>query len=176
MVAVRAECEVLAMVYEIKRYPNRKLYDAQERRYVTFGALEGLVRSGTEISVVDVGTRADVTSIVLAQIILEGERSHRGTLPPAFLHQLIKHGEVWREFVKQSLTSSLEGLMTSRREVDRVVREWTARAGCVASGATEPETKKWGQRAGTDALRDDAAALRKKLRSLEGRLEKNREK
>ena len=164
------------MAYVIKRYPNRKLYDARERHYVTLGALEGLVRSGTEISVVDVGTRADVTSIVLAQIILEGERSHRGTLTPAFLHQLIKHGEAWQEFVQQSLTSSLEGLMTSRRGADRVVREWTARAGCVASGATESETKKWGQRAETDTLRDDAAALRKKLRAPEGRLEENREK
>ncbi len=93
MVAVRAECEVLAVAYVIKRHPHRKLYDAQERRYVTLGALEGLVRSGTEISVVDVGTREDVTSIVLAQIILEGERSHRGMLPTAFLHELIKHGE-----------------------------------------------------------------------------------
>jgi len=164
------------MVYVIKRYPNRKLYDAREGHYVTLGALEGLVRSGTEISVVDVGTRADVTSIVLAQIILEGERSHRGTLPPAFLHQLIKHGEVWQEFVQQSLTSSLEGLMTSRREVDRVVREWTAREGWVASGATESETKKRWHRAEADALRDEAAWLRKKLRALEGRLEKNREK
>jgi polyhydroxyalkanoate synthesis regulator protein len=78
---------------------------------------------------VDVSTREDLTSIVLAQIIPEGERSHRGTLPPAFPHQLIKHGEAWQEFVQQSLTSSLEGLMTSRREADRVVREWTARAG-----------------------------------------------
>ena len=34
---------------------------------------------------------------------------------------------------------SLEGLMRSRREADRVVREWTARAGWRASGATEPE-------------------------------------
>ncbi len=164
------------MAYVIKRHPNRKLYDAQESRYVTLGELEGLVRSGTEISVVDVGTREDLTSIVLAQIILEGERSHRGTLPPAFPHQLIKHGEAWQEFVQQSLTSSLEGLMTSRREADRVVRQWTARAGWRASGATEPETKKRGQGAEAAALRDEAAALRKKLRALEGRLEKNRKK
>ena len=66
--------------------------------------------------------------------------------------------------------------MRSRREADRVVREWTARAGWRASGATEPETKKWGHRAETDALRDEAAALRKKLRAPEGRLEENREK
>jgi hypothetical protein len=33
-----------------------------------------------------------------------------------------------------------------------------------------------GQRAEADPLRDEAAALRKKLRALEGWLEKNREK
>ena len=145
-------------------------------RSVTLEELEGLVRSGKEISVVDVATGEDLTSVTLAQIILEGERSHRGTLPTAFLHQLIKHGEAWQEFVQKSLKSSLEGLVTSRREADQVVRDWTARAGWVLSGATEPETEKRGQPAEADALRDEAAALRKKLRALERRLEKKWEK
>jgi polyhydroxyalkanoate synthesis repressor PhaR len=164
------------MAYVITRHPNRKLYNAQERRYVTLGALQGLVRSGTEISVVDVGTREDLTSIVLAQIILEGERSDRGTLPPAFLHQLIKHGEAWQEFVQQSLTSSLEGVMTSQREADRVFREWGARAGWLP---TLPAERKAERKAETpqdpEALRQEVSSLREQLKALEARLEERRE-
>jgi hypothetical protein len=71
-------------------------------------------------------TGEDLTSVTLAQIILENERSRRAGLPTAFLHQLIKHGEGWQDFVQKSLKSSLEGVMTSQREADRVFREWGA--------------------------------------------------
>ena len=167
------------MAYVIKRYSNRKLYDTQESRYVTLEELEELIRAGREISVVDVSTGEDLTSVTLAQIILENERSHRATLPTAFLHQLIKHGEAWQDFVQKSLRSSLEGLMTSQREADRVLREWGSRAGWMASTtpAGEPvKTEKRAEPAEADALREEVSVLREQLRELEERLEKKREK
>src|SRR3990172_6123213 len=123
------------MAYVIKRYSNRKLYDTQESRYVTLEELEEMIRAGKEISVVDVSTGEDLTSITLAQIILENERSHRAALPTAFLHQLIKHGEAWQDFVQTSLKGSLESIMTSQREADKKFRAGGARAG---GGARPP--------------------------------------
>jgi polyhydroxyalkanoate synthesis repressor PhaR len=164
------------MSYVIKRYSNRKLYDTQESRYVTLEELEELIRSGKEISVVDVSTGEDLTSVTLAQIILEKERNHRATLPTAFLHQLIKHGEAWDDFVQKSLKSSLEGIMTSQREADRVWREWAARAGWLQVPSTEPKTEKRSEGTEADALRVEVAALREHLRALEERLEKRRER
>ncbi|MFQ5830626.1 MAG: polyhydroxyalkanoate synthesis regulator DNA-binding domain-containing protein [Candidatus Methylomirabilia bacterium] len=117
------------MTYVIKRYNNRKLYDTQESRYVTLDELEELIRAGWQIQVVDAATGEDLTSVTLAQILLENERSRRARLPTAFLHQLVKHGRAWHEFVEESLRSSLEGVITSQREVDRIFREWAARAG-----------------------------------------------
>src|SRR5256712_6542262 len=117
------------MSYVIKRYSNRKLYDTQESRYVTLEELEELIRAGKEISVVAVSLKKNLTSVTLAQIILENERNHRATLPTGFLHQLIKHGEAWQDFIQKSLKSSLDGILTSQREADRVLREWAARAG-----------------------------------------------
>jgi polyhydroxyalkanoate synthesis repressor PhaR len=164
------------MAYVIKRYSNRKLYDTQESRYVTLEELEELIRAGKEISVVDVSTGEDLTSVTLAQIILENERSHRATLPTAFLHQLIKHGETWQDFIQKSLKSSLEGLMTSQREADRVFREWAARAGWLQSAPPEPKPEKRGEAGEADALREEVATLREQLRGLEERLERKREK
>ena len=167
------------MAYVIKRYSNRKLYDTQESRYVTLEELEELIRAGKEISVVDVSTGEDLTSVTLAQIILENERNHRATLPTAFLHQLIKHGEAWQDFLQKSLKSSLEGILSSQRETDRVLREWAARAGWMPGvpAAAEARPEKRSEPAeGSDALRSEVAALREQLRALEERLEKKREK
>src|SRR5215813_12701222 len=131
------------MAYVIKRYSNRKLYDTQESRYVTLEEIEEMIRGGKEISVVDAASGEDLTSVTLAQIILENERNRRAALPSAFLHQLIKHGEAWQDFVQRSMRSSLEGLISSQREMDRVFREWATRAGWGAvpgGGAKTAET------------------------------------
>ena len=165
------------MAYVIKRYSNRKLYDTQESRYVTLEELEELIRAGKEISVVDVSTGEDLTSVTLAQIILENERNRRAALPTAFLHQLIKHGEAWQDFVQKSLKSSLESIMTSQREADRVLREWATRAGWFVSRGSEPSpVAKAETQADNDSLKEEVAALREQLRALEDRLEKGRDK
>lgn len=166
-----------AMAYVIKRYSNRKLYDTQESRYVTLEELEEMIRAGKEIRVLDAATGEDLTSVTLAQIILENERAHRATLPTALLHQLIKHGEAWQEFVQRSLRASLEGIITSQREADRVFREWASRAGLIPAKEREPEARK--PREGTDeadAMREEVAALKEQLRELEDRLERRQKK
>jgi len=161
------------VAYVIKRYSNRKLYDTQESRYVTLEELEELIRAGKEISVVDAATGEDLTSVTLAQIILENERNRRASLPTAFLHQLIKHGEAWQEFVQKSLRSSLEGITTSQREADRVFREWAARAGLIpgeggAARGREPAPE-------VDRLREEVATLKERLRALEEKLDREPE-
>src|SRR5439155_3349387 len=128
------------MAYVIKRYSNRKLKNQQESRSVNLEEIEEMIRDGKEITVVDASTGDDLTSVTLAQIILENERNHRAALPSAFLHQLIKHGEAWQDFVAKSMKSSLEGIVTSQREVDRVFRDWAARAGWGAP-ATPPRAE-----------------------------------
>ena len=161
------------MAYVIKRYSNRKLYDTQESRYVTLEEIEEMIRGGREVSVVDAGTGEDLTSVTLTQIILENERNHRSALPPAFLHQLVKYGDAWQDFVQRSMRSSLEGLISNQREMERIFREWSARAGWApASGREEPRRE-----AEPDAqrLRDEVSSLRERLRSLEDRLGKRRD-
>jgi polyhydroxyalkanoate synthesis repressor PhaR len=168
------------MPYVIKRYSNRKLYDTQASRYVTLEELEELVRAGKEISVVDVSTGEDLTSVTLAQIILENERNRRATLPAGFLHQLVKHGQAWQDFFQRSVRSSLETILDNQREADRVFREWAARAGWLLppteaeASPGRPGTKAEGDEA--ESLRVEVAALREQLRSLEQRLERKREK
>jgi polyhydroxyalkanoate synthesis repressor PhaR len=173
------------MAYVIKRYSNRKLYDTQESRYVTLEEIEEMIRAGREISVVDATSGEDLTSVTLTQIILENERNRRANLPSAFLHQLIKHGEAWQDFVQRTMRSSLEGFVSSQRDMERVFREWSSRSGWGPTGsaaaATGGETKRDGadtrrERGDAEAekLREEVSALRDRLRSLEERLQKRR--
>ena len=166
------------MAYVIKRYSNRKLYDTQESRYVTLDEIEEMVRSGKEVAVVDAASGEDLTAVTLTQIILENERNHRTTLPTAFLHQLIKHGEAWQEFIARSMRSSLEGVVSNQREMERVFQDWAARAGWggLAAGAApaRPEGKRDGAEHEAERLREEVSLLRERLRALEGRLEKRR--
>ncbi len=167
------------MAYVIKRYSNRKLYDTQESRYVTLEEIEEMIRNGKEISVVDAASGEDLTSVTLTQIILENERNHRSALPAAFLHQLVKHGESWQDFIQRSMKSSLEGVVSSQREMERVFREWSTRSGW--GPVPRAETRREAEPAKRDAaepdaerLRDEVATLRERLRALEDRLEKRR--
>ena len=140
---------------------------------MTLEEIEEMIRGGKEVSVVDATSGEDLTSVTLTQIILENERSHRGTLPAAFLHQLIKHGEAWQDFVQRSMRSSLEGIVSSQREMERVFRDMAARAGW---GTVTPKTeaKREGAEPDAERLKEEVSSLRERLKSLEERLEKKK--
>lgn len=76
----------------IKRYDNRKLYDAETRRYVTLADLAGMVASGLELRVLDQRTGEDMTAAMLAQVILEGIKERTASIPQKVLSRLIRLG------------------------------------------------------------------------------------
>ncbi len=162
------------MPYVIKRYSNRKLYDPQESRYVTLDELAEMIRTGHEISVVDVATGDDLTSVILAQILLEKERQQQTTLPIGFMHQLIQHGAAWQEFALSSMKQNLEGLMSSQREADQVLRQWATQCGWLrpSQPATEAPPEKTDE---IDMLKQEVAVLREQLEALSARLEKQQD-
>lgn len=131
------------MAIVIKRYANRKLYNTRTSRYVTLDDLERMIRAGKEIEVVDAATGEDVTPVVLTQVILQTERGGRAALPPAFLHQLIKHGAAWQDFMARSLDATLGGIVASQRQADQIFRAWAARAGLVPpEPASRPQKRR----------------------------------
>ena len=59
----------------IKRYANRKLYDTRASRYVTLPQIAQLVRAGEDVQIIDNVSKENLTSVTLAQIIYESEKS-----------------------------------------------------------------------------------------------------
>lgn len=74
----------------IKRYPNRKLYDTQNKEYITLKGIAALIRDGQEISIIDHTTGVDLTPVTLTHIILEYEKEIGGVVPRSLLAGLIQ--------------------------------------------------------------------------------------
>ncbi len=101
----------------IKRYANRKLYDTRESRYVTLQQIAKLVREGEDVAIIDNNTKEDLTSVTLAQIIYEEEKtaseSKRAVASVGTLRQLIQEGG---ERLMTSLREGPMGKLIPRRE------------------------------------------------------------
>ena len=125
----------------IRKYGNRRLYRTDESRYVTLEELTQLVHEGVVFSVVDAKTGRDITSLVLAQVILDEERAQEETVYPAqLLRQLIRMSDPsLAAFVQEHLPRLLdlhrESELAAARELDRVViNPVEADAGSLLSG------------------------------------------
>lgn len=58
---------------ELKKYPNRRLYDLTDSRYVTLHDARTLILAGESIRVVDSTGGSDITRSILLQILVEQE-------------------------------------------------------------------------------------------------------
>lgn len=76
--------------FQIKKYPNRRYYDATRSRHITLQEVYELVRDGSDIAVTDSRTDSDITNLILVQILLDRDQPKLCALPPALLHSLIR--------------------------------------------------------------------------------------
>lgn len=106
----------------IKRYPNRKLYDTDAKRYITLNEIAALIRAGEEVVVTDHATDEDLTAVVLTQIIFEQEKLQRGFLPKSVLTNLVRAGGDTLSTLRRGLTLPLDLWRHVDEEIDRRVQ------------------------------------------------------
>lgn len=98
----------------LKKYPNRRLYDTSQSRFIALEDVKQLVLAGEPFEVHDSKTGEIITRTVLLQIIAEQEGDNAGSLlTDEVLRQLIRfygdslHG-LLREYLARSMTMFLE--------------------------------------------------------------------
>jgi len=111
----------------IKRYPNRKLYDTEAKRYITLEGIAELIRRGVEVQVVDHKTNEDLTAVTLTQIIFEQEKKRGGFLPKSVLTGLVQAGGDTVNALRRSLTSPLDLLRHVDEEIERRLQDLISR-------------------------------------------------
>lgn len=98
----------------VKKYPNRRLYDTAQSRYITLEDLADRIKAGADVLVQDVTTGADLTQSTLTQIILESRGGAR-LLPVPLLVRLIRLGdEALAEFLGRYVSWALELYVQAR--------------------------------------------------------------
>ena len=110
----------------IKKYPNRRLYDTFESRYITLQEVKDLVLEEDPFQVVDQKTGEDITRSILLQIILDQESDTNPLFSNDNLKRFIRfygagaHGG-FSDFIGQSL----QFFQDQQREFSKAMGEFS---------------------------------------------------
>ena len=92
----------------IKKYPNRRLYDTSESRYITLDEVRAMVLSEIPFKVIDRQSEEDITRNILLQIIMEQESGGSPLFSAPVLSRFIRnYCEATRSGFSEYLDTSL---------------------------------------------------------------------
>ncbi|GBC63604.1 polyhydroxyalkanoate synthesis repressor PhaR [Desulfonema ishimotonii] len=107
----------------LKKYPNRRIYDTENSRYVTLEGVAELIRQGHQIEVIDLRTHQDITAFILTQIIMEQARKNNVLLPVSLLHLVIRSGEnTLGEFFENYLEQTIQSYLKYKKNMEEQLR------------------------------------------------------
>ena len=96
-------------IIRIKKYPNRRLYDTANSKYIVLDDIVELVRSGQNFIVEDTKTGEDITRSILNQVIYERETANADYhFPLDVQKQLIlmyddAYGKMMPDYLRESM-------------------------------------------------------------------------
>jgi len=108
---------------EIKKYPNRRYYDATHSRHLTLDEIHSLIQQGYDITVRDAKTGDEITAQVLTQIILELDTAKLDSFPVPLLLRLIRMNDnLVKDFIEKYFNQALKSFLDYQRQVEEHVR------------------------------------------------------
>ena len=101
----------------IKKYPNRRLYDTEESKYITLDDVKTLVLAGIDFCVKDVKTDEDLTRNILLQIISEQEHGGEPFFSTDLLTQIIRsYGDSLQTLAGNYLQKSMQLFVDQQKQ------------------------------------------------------------
>jgi len=111
-------------IVQIKKYPNRRFYDATHSRHITLGQVFDMVVNGQYVVITDTRNGEDITNLVLLQLLLEKDQPKLDVLPSIMVHQLIRaNRQVIRATLERFFGPFLDMLTQTRRGFDSYMRD-----------------------------------------------------
>jgi polyhydroxyalkanoate synthesis repressor PhaR len=93
----------------IKKYANRRLYDAAQSRHITIDDIRNMVIAGTRVKVIEDKSNEDITRLVLLQVIADQEQFGRPILSTSLLESMIRfYGNSMQSYFSSYLEKSVE--------------------------------------------------------------------
>lgn len=107
----------------VKKYPNRRLYDTVESRYITLADIRRLVMDKIDFVVIDKKSQEDITRSILLQVIAEREHAGEPLMSQDFLSQVIRsYGGAMQCLVGSYLEQSLKLLSSQQQQMREHMR------------------------------------------------------
>lgn len=108
---------------EIKKYPNRRYYDATHSRHLTLDEIRSLIQEGYDIRVTDAKTGDDITALLLTQIILELDTAKLASFPVPLLLRVIRvNDQLVKDFIEQYFNQALASFLEYQQRVEEQIR------------------------------------------------------
>jgi polyhydroxyalkanoate synthesis repressor PhaR len=102
----------------IRKYANRRLYDAAESRHVTLSDIRDFVVRGESIRVIDDRTSQDITRATLLLVITDQKAAAPHALPDHFLTLMIRaYGDGMQDAMRRYLEKSAELFATQHESL-----------------------------------------------------------
>ena len=118
-----AQAESSLKKLEIKKYPNRRYYDATHSRHLTLDEIRSLIQQGYDLRVTDAKTGADITAQVLTQIILELDTPKLDSLPVPLLVRIIRvNDKLVKDFIDKYFNQALKSFLDYQQQVEDQIR------------------------------------------------------
>jgi polyhydroxyalkanoate synthesis repressor PhaR len=106
----------------IKKYANRRLYDASQSRHVTLEDIREFIVQGQKVRVVEDKTGDDITRLILLQVIAEQEQFGKPILSEALLESIIRfYGNGLQDFMSRYLEKSVETFAAQQEQLQAQV-------------------------------------------------------
>ncbi len=100
----------------IKKYANRRLYDATVSKHVTLDDIRELIVQGEKIRVVEDKTGEDITRLILLHVIAEQEQFGQPMFSTPLLESIIRlYGNSLQEFMARHLEQSVESFLREQQ-------------------------------------------------------------
>jgi polyhydroxyalkanoate synthesis repressor PhaR len=102
----------------IKKYPNRRLYDTVQSKYITLSDIRSLVLERIEFVVIDKKSQVDITRSILLQVIAEQEHGVDPVMSRDFLSHVIRsYGGTLQGMLSSYLEQSMKLFSSQQREL-----------------------------------------------------------
>ena len=111
----------------IKKYANRRLYDASQSRHIMLDDIRALIVKGEKIKVVEDKTGHEITRHILLQVIAEQEQFGRPILSTPVLESIIRfYGSSMQGFLASFLEKSIETFLRQQETLQSQISKMVA--------------------------------------------------
>lgn len=109
----------------IKKYPNRRLYDTQESRYISNEHVRDLVRSGQDVRIVEASTGIDITRSLFLWMLAELDAADEPIFSKELLREVLRYqNPLLQGLLGQYLEKSLQVFLEYQEVFHRQMQDF----------------------------------------------------